>query len=292
MSRVLITGANGHLGQRLIAALPETVEIIAAVRSARAAQSISPRRGLEIRQLDYSHSEQFASALSNVDAVVHLVGILKETPDNTYARAHEATCQALIDGAGLAKVKPVVAYISILGSSAGHANACLASKGRAEDLLLNSGLPVTILQVPMVVGAGDYASYALKRRAMSSFSVGLRMESREQPIHAGDVISAILASLQQSHGRLQLAGPESLSRRELVVRAARVLGRQTTVLSLPFAVGASVVGVMEKFMSKPPVTRAMLEVLDHDDAINPEPATTRLGIRLTSLDEMLRQALQ
>ncbi len=292
MSRVLITGANGHLGQRLIPALPEGVEIIAAVRSARAAQSISSRRGMEVRQLDYSHSGEFSSALANVNAVVHLAGILKETPDNTYFGAHEATCQALIDGATLAKVKPMVVYVSILGSSAGHANACLASKGRAEDILLNSGLPVTVLQVPMVVGAGDYASYALKRRAMSSFSVGLRMESKEQPIHARDLIAAILASLQQSHGRLQLAGPESLSRRALVRRAAKVLGRQTTVLSLPFALGASVVGVMEKFMSKPPVTRAMLEVLDHDDAIDPEPATTRLGIHLTSLDEMLRQALQ
>lgn len=291
MLRVLITGTNGHLGQRLIPALPESVEIIAAVRSAKAAQSISLRRGLGVRQLDYSHSEQFSRALVNVDAVVHLVGILKETPENTYSGAHETTCQALIAGAGLAKVKPAIVYISILGSSAGHGNACLASKGRAEDILLNSGLPVTILQVPMVIGAGDYASYALKRRATSVFSVGLRMESREQPIHAGDVISAILASLQESHGRLQLAGPESLSRRALVARAARVLGRQTRVFSLPFAVGATAVCVMEKIVSKPPVTRAMLEVLDHDDAINPEPAATRLGIRLTSLDEMLRQAL-
>jgi uncharacterized protein YbjT (DUF2867 family) len=292
MSRVLITGANGHLGQRLIRALPESVEIVAAVRSARAAQSISPRRGLEVRLLDYSQPAQFSSALTDVDAVVHLVGILKETPDNSYSSAHEETCQALIDGAALARVKPAVVYISILGSSADQANACLASKGRAEDMLLNSGLPVTILQVPMVIGAGDYASHALKRRAMASLSVGLRMESREQPIHAGDVISAILASLQRSHGRLQLAGPESLSRRALVRRAAKVLGRQTTVLSLPFAVGATVAGIMEKLMSKPPVTRAMLEVLDHDDAINPAPATTRLGIQLTSLDEMLRQALQ
>ena len=195
MSRVLITGANGHLGQRLIPALPENVEVIAAVRSARAAQSISPRQGLEVRLLDYSRSEQFSSALTNVDAIVHLVGILKETPDNSYSSAHEETCQALIDGAALAKVKPIVVYISILGSSADQTNACLASKGRAEDILLNSGLPVTILQVPMVIGAGDYASHALKRRAMAALSVGLRMESREQPIHAGDVISAILASV-------------------------------------------------------------------------------------------------
>jgi len=292
MSRVLITGANGHLGQRLMQALPESVDVIAAVRSAKAAQSIPPRRGLEVLQLDYSDPEQFKRAFGRAKSVVHLVGILKETADNTYQSAHEATCQALVEGARLAKVKPHIVYPSILGSSAIHPNACLASKGRAEDILLTSGLPVTVLQVPMVIGAGDYASASLRRRAMSSFSIGLRMESLEQPIHAGDVIAAILASLQQAHGRLQLAGPESLTRRALVERAAMVLGRRTSVLSLPFIVGASLVGVLEKITKKPPVTRAMLEVLDHDDAINPELAASRLGISLTSLDEMLRQALQ
>lgn len=292
MSSVLITGANGHLGQRLIRTLPEGVDVIAAVRSTRAAQSISPRRGLEVMQLDYSNAERYQPVLASVDAVVHLVGIIKETPDNTYQGAHEATCRALVEAVGMANVKPYIVYPSILGSSASHANPCLASKGRAEDILLASGLPVTILQVPMVIGAGDYASAALRRRALSSFSLGLRMESLEQPIHAGDVIAAVLASLQQAHGRLQLAGPESLTRRALVERAARILGRRTRVVSLPFALGASVIGVLEKLMTNPPVTRAMLEVLDHDDAIDPEPAATRLGIRLTSLDEMLRQALQ
>ncbi len=292
MSHVLITGANGHLGQRLIKALPASVDVIAAVRSAAAAQSIPPRQGLEVLQLDYSDPEQFKHALARADSVVHLVGILKETPANSYLHAHEATCQALVAGARLARVKPHIVYPSILGSSAKHRNACLASKGHAEDILLDSGLPVTVLQVPMVIGDGDYASAALRRRATSACSIGLRMESLEQPIHAGDVVAAIEASLQQAHGRLQLAGPESLTRRALVKRAASILGRRTTVLSLPFVLGAYLVDVLEKIMDKPPVTRAMLEVLDHDDAIDPQPAASRLGISLTSLDEMLRQALQ
>ena len=47
----------------------------------------------------------------------------------------------------------------------------------------------------------------------------------------------------------------------------------------------------ERLLVDPPVTRAMLEVLDCDDRIDPTDACRRLGIELTSLDEMLRRCV-
>ena len=43
----------------------------------------------------------------------------------------------------------------------------------------------------------------------------------------------------------------------------------------------------EKLLANPPLTRAMLGVLDHDDDIDPKPACDALGIQLTPLDETL-----
>ena len=43
----------------------------------------------------------------------------------------------------------------------------------------------------------------------------------------------------------------------------------------------------EKLLSDPPLTRAMLGVLDHDDEIDPKPACDELGIQLTPLGETL-----
>ncbi len=47
----------------------------------------------------------------------------------------------------------------------------------------------------------------------------------------------------------------------------------------------------ERTSAEPPITRAMLGVLEHDDAIDPEPARAKLGIALTPLDDALREAL-
>jgi uncharacterized protein YbjT (DUF2867 family) len=116
----------------------------------------------------------------------------------------------------------------------------------------------------------------------------------EQPIAANDVVEAIAAALSMPEplrGALDLAGPESLSHRELVLRAARALGREVEIRSIPHAVALGFAWLAEKLLRDPPLTPAMLGVLEHDDAIDPGDASRRLGITLTPLDETLRRAL-
>ncbi|MCP5181486.1 MAG: NAD(P)H-binding protein [Pseudomonadales bacterium] len=286
--RVLVTGANGHLGRLLLKALPAGWTARAAVRSQRAVAQLTDIRELDVVCLDYADVPALAAALEGVTAVVHLVGILKESPGNTYQAAHETTCAALVDAIHQAGAAPRIAYLSILGASPTATNRCLASKGRAERLLLDSGLPVTVLQVPMVLGENDYASRALQARARAGVSFGWRLESLEQPLFAGDAVQAVLRACEAAYGGLRLAGPESLSRRDLILRVARLLGTQPRLVSLPMSLGMGVARVLESLSGNPVVTAAMLEVLDHDDAIDPAPAAARLGIELTPLDDMLR----
>ena len=50
--------------------------------------------------------------------------------------------------------------------------------------------------------------------------------------------------------------------------------------------------MMEWLLANPPVTEAMLEVLDHDDDIDPRAACAALNLELTPLDETLRCCIQ
>jgi len=89
-----------------------------------------------------------------------------------------------------------------------------------------------------------------------------------------------------------LAGPESLTRAELYRRAAAVIGRTTRVRSIPMFLGYTMAWFLELFMSEPPVTRAMLGVLDHDDDIDVAKALRILELdKLTELDVMLRKTV-
>lgn len=296
----MITGANGNLGRRLVKRLLSKASVVAVVRSDKAANSIldmplstSEKARLSVQVVDYTSVVQLSMAAAKCHRAVHLVGILKEGGGASYYESHEQSSQALADalnGTGVVHVT----YLSIVGSKADADNACLASKGRAEEILRNGQTPCCILRVPMVLGSGDYASFALAKRARQRVSVTFRAESLEQPIYAGDVIEAIYrAGSEEVDQVLDLAGPETLSRRALTQRAATLLGTSTSVVSLPIALGFALAGILEMLTNHPPFTRAMLGVLDHDDAVYSDAAwqTLKLAER-TTLDDMLEKVLQ
>jgi hypothetical protein len=62
-------------------------------------------------------------------------------------------------------------------------------------------------------------------------------------------------------------------------------------VSLPLGLGLAFVSMLERLLANPAVTRAMLEVLDHDDRIDPEPGRRLLGVELTELDVTLAKCL-
>jgi uncharacterized protein YbjT (DUF2867 family) len=185
--------------------------------------------------------------------------------------------------------------MSILGADPAEGNACLASKGRAERILLRGRVPVTVIRVPMVLGPGEIAAFAL-RSQIRAFLVPLVRGGAafEQPIDAKDVTTAIENALAEETGDdavLDLAGPESLTHRELVCRAANLIARKPRFLPVPLAVASLFARLAERFADEPPLTPAMLEVLERDDRIDPSPACARLGLSLTPLDETLRRCL-
>jgi uncharacterized protein YbjT (DUF2867 family) len=293
---IVVTGANGHLGRRLLRALCGRRSLRAVVRSEQAAAQIADL-GLdpapEICVLDYLDQDAMTGALMGASHVVHLVGIIKESSNSSYIDAHQATSRVLVVAAQQAKIDRII-YLSILGSHPENRNACLASKGAAELVLMEAGTPALVVRVPMVLGEGDYASAALGRRASNRWNVVLRGRSAEQPIYAGDVIQAIIAGISVSgldDVTVDLAGPTSLSRADLTRRAAAILGQTTRVISAPLSLGLALIFLLERLSARPPVTRTMLGVLDHDDRIDPDPGRRRLGIELTDLETTLRNCL-
>lgn len=294
--KVMITGANGHLGQRLVARLiKESIPLCAVVRSERARQSLLQiSSDLDVRVLDYSNESALSEVATECDVIVHLVGIIKEGGGAIYTDAHEKSTTSLVSAAG-SGIRKII-YLSILGSKATAKNRCLASKGRAEDILLGSTKGTkkgTVIRIPMVLGEGDYASHALSKSANNRFSFTFRAASLEQPIYAGDVIDAICSAMMNvDAGVFNLAGPESVSRRNLIKRAAGVLGKKAIVISLPLFIGRTLALLLEVFLKNPPVTSTMLDVLDHDDKIEPFADAKILELELTSLIETLTKVLK
>src|SRR5262249_47421708 len=155
-----------------IARLTPLHSVVALVRS-DAAKVLLQGQVADVVVVDYDDAAALTAVARGCDCAVHLVGILKESATSRYTAAHEGSTAALVAAARAAAVERIV-YLSILGADPRSHNACLASKGRAEQILRNSGTATLTLRVPMVLGEGDYASHALARRSRSRLTILIR----------------------------------------------------------------------------------------------------------------------
>ena len=300
--KVLVTGANGNLGKKFILSKGD-LDVCALVRSEKAKEDLmsfvhtNDIQDVQIIKCDYLDVDAIKKLARSCKYVLHLVGIIKENKDNKFDVVHKQTTKALVEAIKESGIKKIC-YISILGSKSNSKNNCFSSRGLAERFFLDSDVPSLVIQVPMVLGEGDYACEALKKNALSRFNFTFRKLSLEQPIYAGDIIDAIKLDISRTlkgdyspSGIKALAGPTSLTRERLIIRVAKQLGVKVKVCSIPLFLGYAFARIFEILFSHPPITTAMLGVLDHDDDIDPLPSCNELGIKLTTLDSMLETTI-
>ena len=298
--RILITGANGNLGRQLVESLsgtpdqPASIPVRALVRSERAAEQVrnlSTAQSPEVVIGDYTDETSMRQALTDCDVVVHLVGIIKEGGGATYEAAHEETCQVLARCAAQAGVRRII-YLSIVGSRPDANNACLRSKGQAEAILEQGSVPVTVIRVPMVLGPDDIAASALRKQAQAPFLLLVAGgRTMQQPIDSEDVLLAVRKCLEKNEGQNQfidLGGPERLTHRDLITRVASLHGRKPFIVPIPMWLARGFARSLEKLLSNPPVTVAMLEVLQHDDRVDEARSCETIGMTLKPLDSTLK----
>ncbi len=297
--RIVVTGANGILGREIVARSVEhggrDMEIIAAVRSERAASQIPPippELG-RVETIDYDDPETLLKACEGASALVHLPGILIESEASTYERAHVHTTRVAIDAARASGVRKLV-FVSAFGADPQSKNRYFRTKGAAETLVSTSGIPFTILRAPLLLGPHTEGASALQRET-SSRTAWLLGGGRtlHQPLDVVDLADGVLyAALlhEVAAGKtLDVAGPERLPYRELVERAARLRGVSVKIRSVPVAPVRLWLRVRARLFG-PGFSPDVLEVLVTDTVVDAQTAATELGIRLSALDASLRRS--
>ena len=299
MPKLVVTGANGALGRVLIerALARAGVEIVALVRSERAAAQLAalPNDRIAVRRISWSDSAALRDACAGAQAVLHLAGILIPTRSEGYESANVDITRAIASAASAGRARKLV-LVSAVGADASSRNAYYRSKGRAEDVVRATGLPYTIVRSPLLLACDSIGSHVLAREARAPFVPLLGGGANlEQPADARDVAEATLnAALDLECARdtaLDLVGPESLSRRDLIERCARLRGRTPMLVPVPVAVVRIALHLRERLLG-PGFSPEVLDVILDDVRIDPKPAAKALGIALHPLDETLERTLE
>jgi uncharacterized protein YbjT (DUF2867 family) len=296
---VVITGANSAVGQAILRWANKSgapAKFIAAVRSSRAVEQIRSQIGNVdgVVRISYGEASSLDAAFRGASAVIHLAGILVEQRDSTYEQANVESTRSVIDAAKRNRIEKLV-LVSATGADESSGNRFYRTKGQAEALVRVAGLRYTILRVPLLLGPGTAGAAGLRRQLNGGkaklIDGGLNLQ---QPLHVADLARAAVAAATQlsttENHILELVGPLSLPERELVERAARLLGRTIEIRSVPKWLLSPALAVRERF-AEGGFSRDTLQVVTTDTHLDPQPAARELGIELTGIDEMIKDSL-
>ena len=300
--KVVVTGGNSAVGRAILRCAPKLplpgppANFIAAVRSERAAEEVRSQIGDAngVVRISYNEPGSLDAAFQGASAIIHLPGILFERPDSTYEQANVEATRSVIEAARRTGVRKIV-LVSATGADERSSNRYYRTKGQAEALVRSSRLAYTLLRAPLLLGPGTAGAAALKRNVKSKRAKLIGGgRNLQQPLYVDDLArGAILAATQESVARnltLEVAGPVSLPERELVERAARLLGREVSIGSIPKNL-LSLALAVRQLIGKPGFTRDVLEVVTADTRLDPQPAASEIGIQLTGIDEMIQASL-
>ena len=297
--RIVITGANSATGQAILRCASENGaranELVAAVRSEQAADQIRTLLGEKTHtvQISYDDPDSLDKAFQGATAIIHLAGILVERPGSTYQQANVAPARSVVEAAQRCAARKFV-LVSATGADENSSNRYYRTKGQAEALVRSSGLCYTILRAPLLLGPATEGGAALARNARgpkAKLIGGGR--NFQQPLYVEDLARAALAATEGSvacNRTLDLVGPVSLPERELVERAARLLGLQVRVRSIPKGLLSFALTIRQR-VSGPGFSRDAVEVITANTRLDPRPVASELGIQLTGIDEMIKNSL-
>ena len=232
---ILVTGASGFVGRRLVAALGTTTGHDVTVLVRDASTYASPD-GVTVVEGDVLDPGSFETSLDGVDVAYYLIHAMGERGD--FADRDRRAAHNFERAATDADVDRIV-YLSGLGDDGDELSPHLASRRAVESTLAEGTAAVTVIRAAIIVGA-DSASFRMIVQLATRLPIMVTPQWVHvacQPIAIDDVIMYLLAVLDrpETAGAVyEIGGPDVLTYRELLTTTAVVAtGRRPIIVPVP-----------------------------------------------------------
>lgn len=237
---VLVTGATGYIGGRLVPRLLEAGHRVRCLAREPRKLDGRPWAGdprVEVVAGDTSDIASLRRALEGCGAAYYLVHSMVAA-GHAYAERDRTMARAFARAAEDTGLERIV-YLGGLGELGAGLSEHLASRREVEELLASGQTPVTVLRAAMIIGSGS-ASFEILRYLVERLPVMVTprwVSTESQPIAVRNVVQYLVDCLgvPETAGRtLDIGGPDVLSYRELMRIMAEERGlRRRYVVPVP-----------------------------------------------------------
>lgn len=236
MKKILLTGATGYIGKRLLPVLVENgYEVLCAVRDqARLNLSNSLSAKVKVIEIDFSQSDQLHKLPKDIDGAYYLMHSMSNSKD--YYDLEQTCAINFRKALESTHVKHVVYLSGIVNDSSLSRH--LASRKNVEKELSKASFHLSTLRSGIIIGSGS-ASFEIIRDLVEKLPVMVAprwLKTKSQPIGVSDVIyylQQILFNPRTYDRDFDIGGQEVLSYKQILLGYAKVRGLSRKIFVFP-----------------------------------------------------------
>jgi uncharacterized protein YbjT (DUF2867 family) len=297
--RVVVMGAGGYVGSRLVPALlAEGHEVVATFTDAGSAGRFWWSDRVEVVEMDVLDRASVRAACAGADALYYLVHGLAGDDFSTSDREGAYNAAHAVVRSGIGRIVYLGGLVPDLDEA--DLSSHLRSRLEVEQVLTDSGVPTLSLRAAMVVGGGS-TSFEIMRQLSERMPVQVLptwMDSQVEPVAVTDVVAALVGALRAPavSRAIDIGSGERMSYAALLRLFADRAGLRRVQVRVPLLLPTGLVSRLAPFLTLAPATtvQSLVESLHHDMVCAQPGAIAQLvppGHALTSVAEAVERAL-
>ena len=237
--KVLLTGANGYIGKRLLPLLIERgCQVVCAVRDKARfpADGFYADPSVSVVEIDFLKKSQVHTELEDIDAAYYLIHSMSDEDSSGFEKLENTAAMNFVELVNGTSAKQIVYLGGITNDD--NLSTHLASRKRVDEVLRSGRVPVTSLKAGIIVGSGS-SSFEIIRDLVEKLPVMIAprwVETRTQPIAIRDVLgylSGVLLREDTFGGAYDIGGPDVLTYKEMILQYADVRGLKRRIITVP-----------------------------------------------------------
>ncbi|APQ17980.1 SDR family oxidoreductase [Maribacter hydrothermalis] len=235
--KILLTGANGYIGMRLLPQLLEMGhEIVCAVRDeTRLSVDKEIRSQIQVIEIDFLEEPKENVVPQDIDAAYFLIHSMSSSTQD-FDDMEAKTAENFNKYVSQTKIKQVVYLSGIVNDE--NLSKHLQSRKNVEDILYQGDFNLTVLRAGIIVGSGS-SSFEIIRDLCEKLPVMITPKwvlTKTQPIAIRDVIAfltGVLGNEKTYNDSFDIAGPNVLTYKEMLHKYAEVRGFKNWIWTVP-----------------------------------------------------------
>ena len=294
--KILVTGATGYVGGRLVPQLLEHGHDVRTTTSSPNREQPWWADRVETVVMDALDRDEVRSSCEGVDAVYYLIHGMGSSDFAAADRMAAVNLAAAVRHHGVDRVVYLSGIVPDVADS--ELSEHIRSRREVEQILTDVPATVVILRAAVLLGSGS-TSFEIIRQVSERLpvhTVPTWMDSLVQPIALVDVLEALLGALNYAgpSRHFDLGGPDQVRYSALLAAYTSHAGLTRPQVAVPFVPSALVGTLVGSLTDVPrPTVEALVESLHHDMVAADADFHTLLPDRhqLLHLDDALRRSL-